>query len=96
MEILQFLLVFLLDEYGGKELEPLLDTFRENEFDIKKSLKNISPKELVPIIKFFLSYQEQKKHSPKDDERFIKLSPIKKIANSTIYNCLNQYFENLA
>lgn len=94
MEILQFLFIFLLDEYGGKELEPLLDTFRENDFDIKKSLSQISPKDLVPIIKFFLGYGDKNKSHPPKNECDNKLVVIKSIANDTIYNCFSDYFSN--
>ena len=90
MEILQFLLSFLLDEYGAGALKPILDGFLDNSFDIKKTLSGIKAKDLLPILQDFLSGT---KNTPSDNGRGYKTMPIESIADKSIVETLNKYFE---
>ena len=55
MEILQFLLSFFANEYGGGKFAPVLELLKENSFDIMKTLKNINPQVIAPILKDMFS-----------------------------------------
>lgn len=88
MEILQFLLSFLIEEYGGKDFEPLLEILEKNNFDIKAIAKNVPPEQLAPALKVLLG--KSKRHSEKPE--CPKLAPIKKFAGKEIFDCLNEYF----
>ncbi len=92
MEILQFLLSFFLSEYGEKNnLSPLLNLFQENGFDIKKTIKNIKPEMLLPIVKEFFS-SKATKNPTENYSRENSLNPISNIADKEIIYTLNKYF----
>ncbi|MBQ0099246.1 MAG: hypothetical protein KBS91_01705, partial [Firmicutes bacterium] len=86
MEILEFLLYFFLEEYGGEEFLPILETMKQNDFDIVKTFKNIPPEKLVPVIRNFL-----RKKEPKEEPSTLDLSAIENIANSEILRILKNY-----
>ena len=50
MEILQFLLSFLAEEFGKGDFAPIVNFLKENSFDFEKILQNFSPIKLIPII----------------------------------------------
>ena len=91
MEILQFLLSFFLNEYGGGSLKPILELFKENSFDIKRVLQNLKPETVAPIIKDFMSKNNNK--SPTETVgHACGLNPIAKIADKEIVYTLNKFF----
>ena len=91
MEILQFLLSFFLNEYGGGNFKPILELFKENSFDLKKVLQNLKPETVAPIIKDFMSKNNNK--SPTDSVgQVYGLNPIVKIADKEIVYTLNNFF----
>ncbi len=94
MEILQFLLSFFLKEYGGafNNIVPIIESLRENSFDLKKTLSSLNPEVLEPILKTFASGFGGIKNNdgyPKDN----RLSPIINIADKEIVYALNRYLE---
>ena len=91
MEILQFLLSFFMSEMGGGKLEPVLKALKENNFDIKSLLKNLNPEIIAPIIKDFMSKNEQNRPSGTHG-RSVGLSPVAGIADKDIVYTLNKYF----
>ncbi len=91
MEIIEFLLYFFLEEYGGEDFLPLLDSIKENNFDIVKTIKNLPPEKLAPIIKGLFKNKERKENS----SRSVDLSVIKNIANLNIYSMLENYLSAL-
>lgn len=91
MEILQFLLSFFMSEMGGGKLEPVLKALKENNFDIKSLLKNLNPEIIAPIIKDFMSKNEQNRPSGAHG-RSVGLSPVAGIADKDIVYTLNKYF----
>ena len=90
MEILEFLLYFFLEEYGGEEFLPILETMKENDFDIFKTFKNIPPEKLAPVVRNFL-----RKKEPKEEPSALDLSVIKNIANSEILSRLESYLQSI-
>ncbi len=90
MEILQFLLSFFANEYGGGVLAPVLELLKQNSFDISKTLKNLNPEVLAPIAKEFFSSMNKK--SPTEySGRASGLSPVKNIADKEIIFALNRH-----
>lgn len=90
MEILQFLLSFFLNEYGGK-LSPIIELLKNNDFDIKKTLQNVNLETIAPLIKNFM--ENGTKNRPENSERSVAgLNPIAKIADKDIVYTLNKYF----
>ena len=85
MEILQFLLSYFLKEHGG-DFSPILQTFMESGFDIKKTLSALSPDKIFTLLGSLMNKQNK---SPTDSvEQGYKLTPISKIANSEILSAL--------
>ena len=90
MEILQVLLSLLLNGKNFESFAPILNAFKENNFDLKKVLESIDLKSLMPFITSFLN---DKKQSPNVSVgQGFGLSPIAKIADKEIIYSLNQYF----
>ena len=54
MDILN-LLKNLLSGADAEKIAPVINLLRENSFDIKKVLQNLTPETLMPIIRSFLS-----------------------------------------
>jgi hypothetical protein len=92
MEILRFLLSFLLKEVGGDKLTPILETFKNNDFDLKKTLSNLNLEKIAPIISAFFQMNAQKNRPTESAERNFYLSPIAGIADKDIIYTLNKYF----
>ena len=88
MEILQFLLYFLLSEYGGEELSPLLENYKQLNFDVYKFLKSLTIKDFLPILKIITKGNEKKRP---EKERFSNLKPIIKIANNDILENMENF-----
>ncbi len=89
--ILQFLLNYFLTEYANGELKPLFELFEKNEFDIKKVLKNVNPKDIMPIISTFFKNATHKTNAP-ESEFFGGVEPIKNFADTEIVETLNYFF----
>lgn len=89
--ILQFLLNYFLTEYSGGELKPLLELFEKNDFDIKRVIQNINPKDIIPLISTFLKGGIGKNKAP-ESEVFGGIEPIKNFADSEIVETLNYFF----
>lgn len=93
MDLLQFLLSFFASEYG-KNLSPLIEIFKKNNFDLKKVLASINLDTLAPIIKNFM--ENAQKNRPEHTERNVYgLSPISKFADKDVVYALNSYFGQL-
>lgn len=90
MEILQFLLSFFIEEYGGEQMQPLLEKLRCNSFNITETLKSINPSELLPIVRGFME-KMQKKNCPVEPTGQFGISPIHNIASNDIIESLNSY-----
>lgn len=90
MEILQILLSLLAKAESAGQLEPLVNLFKENEFDFKKVIKNLKPETILPLLGGFLNGQ---KNSPTEKVgRGEGLNPIAKIADKEIIYTLERYF----
>ena len=91
--ILQFLLNYFLTEYGSGKFKPLLELFEKNDFDIKRVLQNINPKDIMPILSEFLK-SGIGKNNPPENEVFEGLEPIKNFADSEVVETLNYFFSS--
>lgn len=89
MELLQFLLSFLLGD-GGKKFSPLLERFMKNGFNIKDLLSSLSLDTLAPIIQAFMGMQN--KSPTQNVGQYFGLNPIANIADKEIVYTLNKYF----
>lgn len=92
MEILRFLLSFFLKEYGGGKIEPVLNLLSENSFDIKKTLENLSPEKVAPILKSVFSADGQKNSPAGSAGDNAGLKPIESFCDKEVAERLNAYF----
>ena len=91
MEILQFILSFLIKEYGGEELNSVFDQLKSGNYDLKNFIGTLTPEKIAPIIKKFFG---DGKNSP--TENFSDgLSPIINIADRDIVYSLNGYLQEI-
>ncbi|MBQ8426435.1 MAG: hypothetical protein IJX16_01590 [Clostridia bacterium] len=91
MELLQFLISFLLKELGGEKLAPVFNSLKDNSFDLSKLLNPETLSTFVPIIKDFFKQQNKTPTDFTVGEDY-KLSPIARIADKDIVYTLNRYF----
>ncbi len=89
MEILQFLTQFFANEQSSKILVPIFELLKQNSFDLKRTLSNIDPNSLRPIIQEFMSRMNNRPTN--NVERNNGLSPISNIADKDIIFSLNKY-----
>ena len=90
MEILQFLLSFFLQEYGGEELKGVFDELKNSSFDLNSFLSNLTPEKIAPIVKKFTDGAKSPSEHFSDG-----LSPIANIADKDIVFSLNGYFAEI-
>ena len=90
MEILQFLLNLLNGNSNLGVLAPIINLLKENSFDIKKTLNSLSPDTLAPIIKEFMSAQNNIRPT-ETVGRSEGLTPIANVADKDIVYTLNKY-----
>jgi hypothetical protein len=92
MEILQFLLSFLLKEGASGYLEPLFENLKNNNFDLIKTLQGLNLQTIAPLIRAFMeNYQKNENRPTKTAERNISLAPIAGFADKDIVYALNKY-----
>ena len=90
MEILQVLLSLLAKAESSGKLEPIINLFKDNSFDIKKVLSSLNLETLLPI---FSEIFKGQKNSPTEKVGLGNgLNPIAKIADKDIIYTLNRYF----
>ena len=92
MEILRFLLSFLLKEVGAESLAPILEKLQNNNFDLKKTLQGLNLQTLAPIVSALMEFSANKNRPTENAERNYSLSPIAGIADKDIIYTLNKYF----
>ena len=91
MEILHILLSFLLKEFGGEQLQPLLNAFKDNDFNLKTVLSCLTPEMLAPVFQAFIS----NKQNPCTESNSVQgqgLLAIADVADKDIIYTLNKYF----
>lgn len=89
MEILQFLFSLFKDNALIKNLLPIFELLKTNNFDIKKTLSMLNPEQLQPIIKE-LSTLFQSKSPTQSVGLDNALSPILDLADKDIVFALNK------
>lgn len=87
MEFLRILSSFLLNEYG-KDFAPIIKLLEDNSFDLKKTVKNIKPEMLAPLIRAVMSGIK----TPASPTVSAGLEPIKNVADEQVVATLNNYF----
>lgn len=92
MEILRFLINFFLEEYGGKDFAPVLESLSNGSLDFKSLLSNIKPETIAPILKRFINLND--KDSPTENGRAYGLNPISNFADGEIVRSLNNFFSD--
>lgn len=92
MEIIKFLLSFFLNEYGGKDLTSIYELLERNSFDIGKTLKNLTPETIAPVIKVITENFSNKKTPTETVGEKVGLAPLVSFADKEIVATLNKYF----
>ena len=90
MDILKVLLNFLLGE-NAQQFAPIVDSLKENSFDLVKTLSALDINAVAPIVKSFLSQKENPSPVYQTNDG---VSEIKKIADEEIVATLNRYFSS--
>lgn len=94
MELLQFLLSFFVEEYGGGKFKPVFDLLKNNSYDLKKTISELKPETVAPIIQAFSSLKNASvKPAPVSE---VGLSPLNGVADAKILESLNAYFSRVA
>lgn len=92
MEILQFLISFFINEFGGGKLKPILDALEQNSFDVVSTLKNLNPQTIMPILKELFSAFVNNNSPTETVGESVSLNPIVDVADKQIVYSLNKYF----
>lgn len=92
MEILQFLLSYVLKESNLSAIAPLIDKLKENNFDLKKVISNLNPQTILPLISAFMQGTAQNKNPSPSRCEEEGLRPLNDFADKQIVECLNSYF----
>ncbi|MBR2499199.1 MAG: hypothetical protein IKB67_05760 [Clostridia bacterium] len=92
MEILRILLSFLLKEFGGEQLQPLINAFKENGFNLKSALSCLTPEMIAPIFQMLFNGKTTKPCAENNSAQGYGLSAIADIADKNIVFTLNKYF----
>lgn len=94
MELLQFLLSFFVEEYGGGKFKPVFDLLKNNSYDLKKTFSELKPETVAPIIQAFSSLKNDSGKTV--SENGVGLSPLNGVADEKILRSLNAYFSRVA
>lgn len=95
MDLLQIIISFLNNLNSNSDLSPLFDLFKNNSFDLKKILSNLSLESVAPIIKEFLhNFNQEKNPTGCSVGQEFKLEPIAFIADKDVVYTLNRYFNS--
>ena len=92
MEILQFLLSFLSNNSGASSLAPIIEKFKQNDFDVKKVLSSLSPDMILPLLSSFMNNFGEKKNPSSSHYEEEGLESICNFADRQIVERLNCYF----
>ena len=93
MEILQFLLSSFLEQKKLGKFMPIFELLKQNSFDIKTTVKNLTPQTVAPIIKEFLSFNNDENINNAPKQEYYGTSPIIDVADKNIIYTLNRYFK---
>ena len=92
MNILNFLISYFANGFDEK-LSPIFKIIADNSFDFKKIISKIDIKTLIPILKeILLQFNNISTNNTNNSSFVLKTEPIKKIADETIVETLNNYF----
>ncbi len=87
MEILEFLLSFLANEYAGGKYEPIYKALKDTDFNFSEMLKKLDISALSPVIEEVGKIFSTKK----PQETSCGLEPIIPVADKAIVSGLNEY-----
>ncbi len=91
MEILQFLLSFLTKNSNANFLAPILELFKNNNFDLKSVLNNLDINAIMPVLKEIFSSFNNKSPTQTVGQNVYGLDPIANVADKDIVYTLNKY-----
>ena len=91
MELIKFLLPFLLDEKSKDLITPIFNHLKSCGFDFKKAIFSLTPEILAPIVAAFSNMPKNDKKSPQENCSFpAGVLPISNIADKDIIYNLNK------
>ena len=91
MDLLQFLLSFILKEFGGEQLLPIVSALKDSGFDLKTLLSHLTPDMVAPFIENIITNKNQPCNQNSSVQGY-GLSAIADIADKDIVYTLNKYF----
>ena len=92
MEILQFLLSYILKENNLGALSPILEKLKDGNFDLKNIISNINPQTIFPLISSLMGSFTENKNPSSFSSKEEGLTPLSSFADREIVDCLNCYF----
>ncbi len=75
---------------GSGGFTKILELFKDNSFDVKKTLSSLTPETVAPLVKEFLS-GANKKSPAHSNAQSVGVSPISNVADKDIVYTLNKY-----
>lgn len=84
------LLKNLIPNINAGALLPVINLLRENSFDLKKTVQNLTPEKIAPIIEKF-SERTANSAATTFHEKSDGLAPIATVADKEIIYTLNRY-----
>ncbi len=94
MELFRVLSDFLLKAYGAEELSPIISSLEKNGFDIKKTVSDLNPNTVLPVLKNIFSSLSKDTNNDIGDYSLTKCfgaAPIADFADEEIVARLNEY-----
>ena len=90
MDIIR-LLKNLLSNESVEALVPILELLRDNGFDLKRTINNISPEKLAPVIEKLFLKNTYGGNGFTAEAKTGGVTPIAQVADSEIVYALNRY-----
>lgn len=84
----------LLSSGNLQTLLPILNLLRENSFDVKKALNNLTPETLAPIIKALSENNRPTATQSSFTAEPVGVTPIANVADKEIVYILNRYLSS--
>ena len=84
----------LLSSNGVQTLLPIFNLLKENSFDIKRVLNNLTPETLAPVLKMLAENNANKPVSVFNNDSAVGVTPIANVADKDIVYALNRYLNS--
>lgn len=82
----------LFSDKTAETVLPILNLLRENSFDLKKVMQNLTPEKIIPVVQAFAAAKGGENNAnPPFNAQKSGVSAIANVADKEIVYCLNRY-----